>query len=80
MSCFVDIDLITLQQLVLNEQYMVLAHDPHNSKHTRTPITNRVIKALSKYGSDYKTFGENIILLLNRESKYIPNNPLCTIN
>ena len=32
-------------------------------------VTNRVIKVLSTYGGAYKTFGENIILLLNRESK-----------
>lgn len=32
-------------------------------------LTNRVIKILCYYGSTYKTFGENIILLLNRESK-----------
>ena len=34
-----------------------------------TPTTNRVIKALSTHGSQYKTFGENLILLLNRESE-----------
>jgi hypothetical protein len=32
-------------------------------------VTNRVIKALSTHGLSYKTFGENIILLLNRESE-----------
>lgn len=31
-------------------------------------MTNRVIKTLSTRGSIYMTFGENIILLLNRES------------
>ena len=33
------------------------------------PFTNRVIKCLSLYGSSYRTFGENIILLLNRETE-----------
>lgn len=33
------------------------------------PLTNRVIKILSLQGSDYRTFGENIILLLNRETE-----------
>jgi hypothetical protein len=32
-------------------------------------LTNRVIKLLSLYGSSYMTFGENIILLLNRETE-----------
>lgn len=55
------------KQLVLNEQYMVAAHDPAVAKKQRTPLTNRVIKVLSEHGSKYKTFGENIIYLLNRE-------------
>ena len=33
------------------------------------PFTNRVIKLLSLYGASYMTFGENIILLLNRETE-----------
>ncbi|KAL9094847.1 MAG: hypothetical protein Q9165_002796 [Trypethelium subeluteriae] len=52
--------------LVLNEQYMV-ALTP-NSPHSK-PMTNRVIKVLSAHGTSYKTFGENLILLLNRESE-----------
>jgi hypothetical protein len=32
-------------------------------------LTNRVIKLLSLHGSSYMTFGENIILLLNRETE-----------
>lgn len=50
---------------------MVSAHDPSPSQ-TSSPIsqlTNKVIKILSTHGSSYKTFGENIILLLNRESE-----------
>ncbi|KAF2459596.1 hypothetical protein BDY21DRAFT_317723 [Lineolata rhizophorae] len=49
--------------LVLNEQYMVM------STASSQPLTNRVIKALSTHGHLYKTFGENLILLLNRESE-----------
>ncbi|KAI9834259.1 MAG: hypothetical protein M1819_003097 [Sarea resinae] len=54
--------------LVLNEQYMVSAHDPGPGNAPES-LTNRVIKMLSLHGSAYKTFGENIILLLNRESE-----------
>ncbi|EEP80627.1 conserved hypothetical protein [Uncinocarpus reesii 1704] len=55
--------------LVLNEQFMVSAHDPTTEQPSVTPPTNKVIKILSMYGSVYKTFGENIILLLNRENE-----------
>ena len=55
-------------QLVLNEQYMVSAHDPGPNQISSMQLTNKVIKILSLYGSACKTFGENIILLLNRES------------
>ncbi|KAF2838593.1 hypothetical protein M501DRAFT_1004364 [Patellaria atrata CBS 101060] len=50
--------------LVLNEQYMVTSTLPNS-----TPLTNRIIKAFSTHGNAYKTFGENLILLLNRESE-----------
>lgn len=33
------------------------------------PLTNRVLKCLSLYGDSFRTFGENIILLLNRETE-----------
>lgn len=33
------------------------------------PITNRVVKVLSVHGPSFRTFGENIILLLNRETE-----------
>ena len=52
--------------LVLNEQFMVAAHDPEAIQRP-IPLTNKVVKVLSAQGSRYKTFGENIILLLNRE-------------
>lgn len=41
----------------------------HTANGDEPPLTNRVLKVLSRYGSSYKTFGENVILLLNRESK-----------
>ena len=52
--------------LVLNEQFLMAA-----SKLGPSPnlLTNKVIKILSSEGSKYKTFGENIILLLNRENE-----------
>jgi hypothetical protein len=36
---------------------------------TSPPLTNRVIKLLGLHGPSYMTFGENIILLLNRETE-----------
>jgi len=53
--------------LVLNEQYMVSATSATESPSRH--LTNRVIKLLSVHGSAYMTFGENIILLLNRETE-----------
>ncbi|OKO92622.1 Protein dip1 [Penicillium subrubescens] len=53
--------------LVLNEQFMISAHDPVDERSSSSHLTNKVIKVLSVYGSLYKTFGENIILLINRE-------------
>ncbi|KAH8819605.1 hypothetical protein F5884DRAFT_18940 [Xylogone sp. PMI_703] len=56
--------------LVLNEQYMVASTAALNSAEPLLPpLTNRIIKVLSLQGSLYKTFGENIILLLNRETE-----------
>ncbi|KAL2263314.1 hypothetical protein VTK26DRAFT_7297 [Humicola hyalothermophila] len=56
--------------LVLNEQYMVAstsaAVDPTSPT---SQMTNRVVKVLSVHGPSYRTFGENIILLLNRETE-----------
>ncbi|KAL9118609.1 MAG: hypothetical protein Q9187_004842 [Circinaria calcarea] len=62
--------------LVLNEQYMVSAHDPGPDQFRKAPLPNKIIQILSHDGPIYKTFGENIILLLNRESK----NPLSFIH
>lgn len=50
---------------MLNEQFMISAHDPVDEP--TNFLTNKVIKVLSVDGSLYKTFGENIILLINRE-------------
>jgi len=52
---------------VLNEQFMISAHEPVNEESSSGQLTNKVIKTLSVYGGLYKTFGENIILLINRE-------------
>lgn len=54
-------------KLVLNEQYLVASTNHH--KDGRPPVTNRLMKALSSQGMSYKTFGCNLILLLNRESE-----------
>lgn len=59
-------------QLVLNEQFMISAHDPVEEG-SSSKLTNKVIKILSVYGSLYKTFGENIILLINREGMKTAN-------
>ncbi|KKY36583.1 putative ldb17 protein [Diaporthe ampelina] len=56
--------------LVMNEQYMVAATTAAVDASTpAVPITNRVIKILSLHGPSFRTFGENIILLLNRETE-----------
>ncbi|EFX00826.1 hypothetical protein CMQ_1907 [Grosmannia clavigera kw1407] len=60
--------------LVLNEQYMVAATTAATTAAVDlvlpvAPLTNRVIKVLSLHGPLYRTFGENIILLLNRETE-----------
>jgi hypothetical protein len=48
---------------------MVASTASPTSTQAPPPLTNRVIKLLSHYGSSYMTFGENIILLLNRETE-----------
>ena len=55
--------------LVLNEQFMVASHEPGHGGPDARPLTNKVVKLLSADGSKYKTFGENIILLINREDE-----------
>lgn len=47
---------------------MVSAHDPNITGESLPPLTNKVIKVLASQGRNFKTFGENLILLLNRES------------
>jgi hypothetical protein len=46
---------------------MISAHNPADNEQSSNQLTNKVIKILSVYGGMYKTFGENIILLINRE-------------
>lgn len=48
---------------------MVCAHDPSPSQADNERLPNKVITALADHGHAFKTFGENIILLLNRESE-----------
>lgn len=48
---------------------MISAHDPVDEASSSGHLTNKVIKILSVHGSLYKTFGENIILLINREAE-----------
>lgn len=56
--------------LVLNEQYMVASTIAAvDGAETSAPMTNRVVKILSLHGPRFRTFGENIILLLNRETE-----------
>lgn len=65
-----DHALLTTPQLVLNEQYMLASTDPAaESLPATTPLTNRIVKCLSLHGPLVRTFGENIILLLNRETE-----------
>ncbi|KAI6245132.1 hypothetical protein HI914_06518 [Erysiphe necator] len=52
--------------LVLNEQYMIASTMPHKDSRF---LTNPVVKLLSSNGSSFMTFGENLILLLNRETE-----------
>jgi hypothetical protein len=42
------------------------------SPESHPTLTNRIIKVLSNHGPAYRTFGENLILLLNRESALGP--------
>lgn len=57
-------------KLVLNEQYMVAATTAAVDPNSPTaPLTNRVVKILGVHGPSFRTFGENLILLLNRETE-----------
>lgn len=54
----------------MNEQYMLASTDAITDANGNTiPLTNRIVKCLSLHGPRYRTFGENIILLLNRETE-----------
>lgn len=58
-------------QLVLNEQYMLASTDSTTEATgaPSSPLTNRIVKCLSLHGPLFRTFGENVILLLNRETE-----------
>ncbi|RPA81191.1 hypothetical protein BJ508DRAFT_326578 [Ascobolus immersus RN42] len=56
--------------LIINEQYMLLTHKAKGDDVVEEePLTNRVLKTLCFKGGDYRSFGESIILLLNRETE-----------
>lgn len=55
---------------------MISAHDPVDERSPANPLTNKIIKILSMHGNLYKTFGENIILLINREGNDSSFGPL----
>lgn len=62
--------LTVVVKLVLNEQYMLASTDSVPDTSTPAPaLTNRIVKCLSLHGPSFRTFGENIILLLNRETE-----------
>jgi hypothetical protein len=63
------VQLLTRFQLVLNEQYMLACTAITDPLSPTAPLTNRVMKCLSLHGDSFRTFGENIILLLNRETE-----------
>lgn len=58
--------------LVLNEQYMCLANEPTDSTEPTPSLTNRVLKTLSLRTHAYRTFGQNLVLVLNREMDLSP--------
>lgn len=54
----------------MNEQYMLASTEPvEDPNGTKVSLTNRIVKCLSLHGPSFRTFGENIILLLNRETE-----------
>ncbi|KAK9367355.1 hypothetical protein V1509DRAFT_647853 [Lipomyces kononenkoae] len=53
--------------LVLNEQYMLLTNHVASLGENCEALENLVVSILARKGSSYKTFGTNIIILLNRE-------------
>lgn len=48
---------------------MLASTDSATDDDATPPLTNRIVKCLSLHGPSYRTFGENIILLLNRETE-----------
>lgn len=53
----------------MNEQYMLASTDVPGNDGASQVLTNRIVKCISLYGPHFMTFGENIILLLNRETE-----------
>lgn len=58
-------------QIALNEQFMVAGLDDegHSSKKDAPEHKNRVIRVLMRRLGSSKTFGENMIFMLNRAGK-----------
>lgn len=54
--------------LVLNEQFMISSTTSLRAPNAPS-LTNCVVKLISSHGSKYMTFGENLIILLNRETE-----------
>lgn len=48
---------------------MLASTDTTSDQASSSPLTNRIVKCLSLHGPSFRTFGENIILLLNRETE-----------
>src|SRR6478735_1734705 len=48
---------------------MLASTEVGDSASPNSPLTNRIVKCLSLHGASFRTFGENLILLLNRETE-----------
>lgn len=50
---------------------MLVGRGTQDSQKVLTTLPNKVVQILQKKGLEYKTFGSNIIILLNRERKFL---------
>lgn len=51
---------------------MCLANEPSSSSPPAQPVTNRILKLLSLRTRSFRTFGQNLVLVLNREMDLSP--------
>jgi hypothetical protein len=51
---------------------MCLAEEPSSSSPPAQPVTNRILKILSLRTRSFRTFGQNLVLVLNREMDLSP--------